>query len=132
MHKSVGAIIKDEGGNKILMIDRKKFPFGWACPAGHIEEGETLEETLIKEVKEETNLNVADRKLLFHEFIDWNKCARGVKGHDWYVYEILKWSGEVKKSEREKKAIKWVEVSEIKNLELEEVWKYWFTKLKII
>ena len=34
VHYSAGAIIKNDKG-QILMIDRLKQPFGFACPAGH-------------------------------------------------------------------------------------------------
>lgn len=131
MHKSVGAIIKDKEG-RILMLDRKKFPFGWACPAGHIDKGEKPEEALVREVREETALIAEDYKLIFHEFISWNKCSRGVSGHDWYVYEILRWSGDLKIDETEEKSIDWKSQEEIKKLQLEEVWEYWFKKLGIL
>lgn len=128
-HKSVGAIIRKD--NKILMIDRVIYPFGWACPAGHIDAGETAVEALKREVKEETGLEVLKYKLLLHEYVDWNKCSRGAKGHDWQIYETLEWEGKLKQSKREVKKISWVDVKEIKNLKLEKVWGYLFEKLKI-
>lgn len=127
MHKSVGAIIKNEA-NQILMIDRAKFPYGWAGPAGHIDEGEKPEEALFREVKEEVNLEVLDYKLLYHEYIEWNECSRGVKGHDWYFYEIIKWKGEAVKEDMEAKEVKWMRIEDIKKIKLESVWEYWFDK----
>ncbi|MCK4554633.1 NUDIX domain-containing protein, partial [Candidatus Parcubacteria bacterium] len=146
MHTSVGAIIKNKEG-KILMIDRAAFPYGWACPAGHVDENETPEQALVREIKEEVNLiirhaatngvhanenNNVNYKLLIHEYVDWNECVKEVRGHDWYVYEVLQWSGEVKRSERETKNIGWFSPNEIKKLQLEEIWRYWFEKLNII
>ena len=131
MHSAVGAIIKQNG--KILMLDRKKIPLGWACPAGHIEKSDTPERTLIKEVKEETDLQVKKSKLLIHEFVAWNACAKGFAGHDWYVYEILEWQGEAKLMERDKhKTLGWKTIEEIKKIELEEVWQYFFKKLNLL
>ena len=129
-HKSVGAIIRKE--NKILMIDRAIFPLGWACPAGHVDPGEDVVKALKREVKEETNLDVIKYKLLNHEFIDWNKCSRGVMGHDWHVYEITDWKGRVKRNKKEEKQIEWKSVDEIKKLKLEKIWKVWFKKLEIL
>ena len=129
-HKSVGAIIADK--DRILMIDRKIYPFSWALPAGHINEGEAPEKVLFREVKEETNLDVKDYKLLFHEFIEWNKCSRRVKGHDWYVYKIKSWEGKAELNDKEEKSISWVKIKNTKNLKLKPVWEYWFKKLKIL
>lgn len=129
MHSAAGAIIKQNG--KILMLDRLSIPLGWACPAGHIEEGETPEETLIREIKEETNLNVNKYKLLIHEAVPFGTCGRGFTGHDWYVYEITDWQGEIKLSS-EHRAIGWKSIEEIKRLQLEEVWEYFLKKMKII
>ncbi len=131
MHKTVGAIIKNKKG-EILMIDRAYFPFGWACPAGHADEGETTAQTLIREVKEESNLDIKKFKLLFHEYIPWNECVQGVVGHDWYLYEVEDWVGEIAGDKQETKGIGWYSMEDIKNLNLEEIWKYWFEKLKIM
>ncbi len=129
MHKAVGAIIKQ--GDKILMVDRKNIPLGWACPAGHVEAGETPEQTLVREIKEEADLEVKEYNLIKHEFVPFGTCKRGFTGHDWYIYEITDWRGEVELSP-EHKAIGWKSIEEIKQLELEEIWQYFFKKLGII
>ncbi len=47
-------------GEKVLLMKRFKQPFGgkYVFPGGHMEEGETIEETCIREAKEETGLEV--------------------------------------------------------------------------
>ena len=86
---------------------------------------------MIREVREETNISIKKYKLIAAEFVDWNECSRGVRGHDWSLFEAIEWEGEAV-SNSESKNMKWVGVDEIKGLELEPVWKYWFEKLKII
>lgn len=114
------------------MIERKKFPPGWACPAGHMDDGEEPEEAAKREVEEETGLKVGKLNFLANEFIPWNQCSRGVLGHDWYVYEALVYSGEIKKAEEEVKNIRWISADELKNISLEKVWEYWFQKFGIL
>lgn len=132
-HSAAGAIIKKD--DKILMLDRNHIPLGWACPAGHIEAGEAAAETMIREIKEETNLDVKKYKLLIHEAVDFGTCGRGFTGHDWYVYEALDWQGEIKLSS-EHKDIGWKTIEEIKTMRaekrLEEIWEYFFKKLNLI
>lgn len=52
--KSCGCIIIEDG--KVLMVKQTKGH--WGFPKGHIEDDETEVETAIREVKEETNIDV--------------------------------------------------------------------------
>jgi len=54
----VGAVLIHQG--KVLLIRRGKEPLQgrWVVPGGTVEVGETLEEALVREVKEETGLVV--------------------------------------------------------------------------
>jgi len=53
-----GVVIEKEG--KILLVqERKPHVYGlWNFPAGHVKDGETPEETAIREAKEETGFDV--------------------------------------------------------------------------
>lgn len=53
---TVDAIIEIDNG--IILIKRKNPPAGWAIPGGFVDYGETLEEAAIREMKEETSLDV--------------------------------------------------------------------------
>lgn len=54
----VGALIFD--GGRVLLVERGKEPLRgyWSLPGGAVECGERLEEALVREVLEETNLRV--------------------------------------------------------------------------
>lgn len=129
MHYSIGALIKREG--KYLLIDRAIKPYGFAGIAGHVDEGESEIEALIREVREESGLKVEKYKLTDEEELDWNWCSKGVNVHYWYLFEC-EVSGDIKENKREVKSIGWYGINEIKKLKLEPSWNYWFKKLRII
>ncbi|GAB6162546.1 ADP-ribose pyrophosphatase [Desulfothermus naphthae] len=43
---------------EVLLIKRKNPPFGYALPGGFVDVGETLEEAALREIKEETGLEI--------------------------------------------------------------------------
>lgn len=129
IHFSAGAVIRR--GEKLLLIDRVKPPFGLAGLAGHVDVGETPEQAIKREVKEESGLRLIKAKLLFDEFVDWNECSNGTSGHHWYVYECHT-EGEVEADTAEAKSFGWYDASELRGLELEPVWEYWFEKLELL
>ena len=56
---TVGALIHD-GEGKVLMIRTHKWSNLWGIPGGKIERGETCEIALVREIREETTLEVSD------------------------------------------------------------------------
>ncbi len=56
---AVGAVIVEDGS--LLLVQRANDPGAgrWAVPGGRVEPGETLAEAMVREVREETGLEVA-------------------------------------------------------------------------
>ena len=54
---------KNDNLRGIVLIERKNKPHGFALPGGFVERGERVEEACIREMKEETGLNITIEKL---------------------------------------------------------------------
>lgn len=54
-HFTASALVIDNG--KVLLVNHKKFGV-WLYPGGHVEKNETPDQAVIREVKEETGLDV--------------------------------------------------------------------------
>lgn len=87
-----GAILKDK---KILLIKRKNKPFKgkWALPGGFVEYGERVEDTVVREVYEETGLKTKIRDVV-GIYSDPNRDPRGHIVTVAYLLDIL--GGELK------------------------------------
>lgn len=70
---TVDAIIEIDGG--IVLIKRKNPPPGWAIPGGFVDYGETLEEAVCREMKEETGLEINIVRQ-FHTYSDPDRDPR--------------------------------------------------------
>jgi len=70
---TVDAIIEINGG--ILLIQRSNPPFGFALPGGFVDYGESLEDAVRREMKEETDLDLGDLKQ-FHTYSEPGRDPR--------------------------------------------------------
>jgi ADP-ribose pyrophosphatase YjhB (NUDIX family) len=70
---TVDAIIEIHNG--IILIKRKNPPPGWAIPGGFVDYGETIENAVCREAKEETGLDI-DLVRQFHTYSDPKRDPR--------------------------------------------------------
>lgn len=82
-------------GSKILVINRKKKDWpGLTLPGGHVEKNEDFNESVIREVKEETGLSIKNPILCGIEEFKTNKEDRYIM----LFYKTNKFSGKIKSS----------------------------------
>jgi mutator protein MutT len=55
---AVGAIVIDKGAILLVKRDREPARGEWSLPGGRVEVGETLREALVREVREETGIDI--------------------------------------------------------------------------
>lgn len=88
-------LVKDKDGRVLLQMRTKHDWPGWTLPGGHVEKGENLVQSVIREVKEETGLSISNPVLKgLMEF-------KTLKGQDMYIvflYETDEFVGELKDS----------------------------------
>jgi 8-oxo-dGTP diphosphatase len=72
---TVDAIIEIEG--RILLIKRQNPPHGWAMPGGFVDYGESIEDAVMREAKEETGLAIH----LMRQFHTYSAPGRDPRHH---------------------------------------------------
>ncbi len=128
MKKEVTVLAYIEKDDCFLMLLRNKKKndpneHKWIGVGGHIEEGETPEVTLKREIKEETNLDVIkyqERGLIHFINSDYQE--------DMYLFTVSEYSGEL--SECDEGTLKFIPKSEVLNLNLWEGDKVFLALLK--
>ncbi len=86
-HTSVGMIVFN-AQHHLLLIERRKYPYGYACPAGHVDNGETYEQAALRELHEEVGLQAVHLDCVLDLTVD-NACRRPYGDwHRWKVYQV--------------------------------------------
>ena len=104
-----------ENGKVVLQYrspERYKKWSGYAFPGGHIEEGESLAESVIREVYEETGLTITDPKLVAVK--DWPLDEGG--RYIVFCYKATEFTGQLRSSEEGE--VSWVEKDQLEKLDL--------------
>lgn len=81
-------VIVDIDG-RVVLVKRKNPPEGWAIPGGFIDYGESAEDTAIREIREETGLEITDLK----QFHCYSKPDRDPRFHTLTVVFTAKSTG---------------------------------------
>ncbi|NLP58229.1 NUDIX hydrolase [Lutibacter sp. B1] len=104
-----GVILQEK---KILLLQRsnytQNYPGYWGCPGGRAEKGETAEQNVIREVKEECNLDFTPTSIL----------KTGIWQDREYYRFLGKWSGTIKVQEEEVIDFNWFTYNEAIKLNL--------------
>ena len=87
-------VYKDDGSFLVMNRLKKDWP-GLTFPGGHVEDNEDCEAACIREMKEETNLDISDIVCKGH--IEWNDFGDGIR-HFAVLYTTNKFKGELKAS----------------------------------
>ena len=103
-----------DGKGNVLVQDKKGNAawHGWNFPGGHVEKGEYVTPSVIREMKEETGLTIENPKLCgikeFHKTADGNRYIV-------FLYVTGRFSGELKSSAEGE--VFWYPLSELKRSE---------------
>jgi len=124
----VGALIITDG--QILLVKRGAEPGKdrWSIPGGLVKVGETLQETVAREVKEESNLDVE-----VHSLIDAvSNLEKDTKGNLRYHFVILdffvKLKSRVLATGSDALAAKWVPLDEVEKYDLTATFRDFFQR----
>jgi ADP-ribose pyrophosphatase YjhB (NUDIX family) len=97
---------------KILLLQRSNYTQlyagHWGCPGGRAEPGETAEQNVIREVKEECNLDFSPTEII--KTGDW-------QGRKFYRF-LGNWTGNIKIQEEEVVDYNWFTFNETQKLQL--------------
>jgi len=116
-----GIILRQQ---KILLLQRSNytpnFAGFWGCPGGRAEKNETAEENVIREVKEECNLDFTPTTII----------KTGIWKERKYYRFLGDWSGEIKIQETEVTDFNWFTFEKAMQLELSFDYKEILTLLR--
>jgi mutator protein MutT len=124
----VGAIIVCDG--KLLLEKRKNEPGKgkWSIPGGLVELGESVEQTVVREVKEETGLEVEKPEHI--DVVD--NVVRDEDGKVKYHFVIIdyfvKLKGGTVKAMSDAEELRWVSLGEVEKYDLTKTFRAFFQR----
>ena len=105
--KSCGAVVVKKENNKYMVLLLKHLQGHISFPKGHMEKGETCQQTALREIKEETNLDV-NFFTDFRKVITYSPSNQVVKDVVYYLAQPI--NDKVVVQEDEIETFMWVEL----------------------
>jgi 8-oxo-dGTP pyrophosphatase MutT (NUDIX family) len=114
-HKCIilnGSAVIIENNSGLILMQQRKYPYGkWSLPGGLMELGESTEETAIREIYEETSIQIKSLKLL-GVYSGKNYYCSAANGDEWYVvtttYITSEYEGEAIVNDTESISFEWI------------------------
>ncbi|WP_339787383.1 NUDIX domain-containing protein [uncultured Imperialibacter sp.] len=125
---TVGAIIFNPE-NKVLLCKSKKWGDKYVFPGGHIELGEKMEDALVREVKEETGLDIFDIQLISLQEAVYSDTFEAQK-HFIFIDFLCKTNSSDVVLNDEAEEFEWVSLEEIESYDLGGFTRRFFEELK--
>jgi len=116
---TVGALIVNQK-DEVLLVHSKKWGEKYTVPGGHIELGERAEDAIVREVKEETDLDSEVVELLILQQAIYPKDYLKHEHYIFMDYVCKAKSSDVKLDGRELQSYVWVKPEDALKLDLEE------------
>ncbi len=119
--------------NKRILLEKRKSEPGrgkWSIPGGLVEIGEKAEQTVIREVKEETNLEVEQPELIDVVNNITLDEDRRIRYHFIIVDYFVKLKGGALKAADDAAELRWVSFDEVADYDLTRSFKEFFQKNK--
>jgi 8-oxo-dGTP diphosphatase len=113
----VGGVVVHE--NRVLLIKRGKEPMRgrWVVPGGTVELGETIEEALVREMKEETDLRVTPVEML--TVFDRIQRDMGEIAYHYVIVDYLcRYEGGEARAGSDAEAVAWARPDELASFDL--------------
>lgn len=92
IHESVGALVQQRAGleRQTLLFLRRRYPYQYTIPAGHLEVGRDPADEMARELQEETGLTVSQARQLWPDtpLLLHGPCRRGADWHHWRVFQV--------------------------------------------
>jgi len=114
--RAVAILIKDD---EVLLIHRKNKKEYFVFPGGGVEKEETIEEAVVREMKEEATIDVMINKLLYHHIYDDDTEQY------FYLCDYIKGEPKLSEDSEEKRKILrgedfynpvWIKIEKLKNM----------------
>ena len=126
---TVGGLVQNDA-REVLLCDSHKWPGVYTVPGGHVELGETFEEALVREIKEEVGLRVKVQELLSVQQVIYPK-EFWKKSHFIFFDYLCKAEGNqtVRVDSNEIQSAVWVRPEEALNMNIDRYLRHFLLRL---
>lgn len=116
----IGATTLVFNAQKELLLNLRSDTNTWGIPGGSMELYETIEETAIRELKEDTGINAKELELVsvlsgkeyYFEYPNGDKMCTVI-----ILFKVLNYTGNIKVSDNESKELKFFSLENLPNME---------------